>query len=56
MANAIATPSGTTTVVLWVGRILMAALFLFAAFAKLSGQQRMVEGFSLPHYDGWFPR
>jgi hypothetical protein len=25
----------------------MAALFLFAAFAKLSGQQRMVESFGL---------
>jgi uncharacterized membrane protein YphA (DoxX/SURF4 family) len=54
MANAIATPSRTTTIVLWVGRILMAALFLFAAFAKLSGQQRMVEGFGLLPVGEWF--
>jgi uncharacterized membrane protein YphA (DoxX/SURF4 family) len=54
MANAIATPSRKTTIVLWVGRILMAALFLFAAFAKLSGQQRMVEGFGLLPVGQWF--
>jgi uncharacterized membrane protein YphA (DoxX/SURF4 family) len=32
----------------------MAALFLFAAFAKLSGQQRMVEGFGLLPVGQWF--
>jgi uncharacterized membrane protein YphA (DoxX/SURF4 family) len=50
MANAIATPSRTTTVVIWAGR----TLFLFAAFGKLSGQQRMVEGSGLLPVGQWF--
>jgi len=36
MAAATDVPSRTMPIVLWVLRILMAALFLFAAFAKLS--------------------
>jgi putative oxidoreductase len=47
MAIAIDQPSRTTTIVLWVLRLLMAALFLFAAFAKLTSQPQMVEGFGL---------
>ena len=41
----IASPSRVTTIVIWVLRILLAALFLMAAFMKLSGQPMMVEEF-----------
>ncbi len=41
----IASPSRVTTIVIWVLRVLLAALFLMAAFMKLSGQPMMVEEF-----------
>jgi putative oxidoreductase len=47
MATAAINPSSTMTIVLWVLRVLMAALFLFAAFAKLTGWQMMVDEFGL---------
>ncbi len=40
-----ASPSRVTTIVIWVLRVLLAALFLMAAFMKLSGQPMMVEEF-----------
>jgi putative oxidoreductase len=46
VAIATDTPTGTMTIVIWVMRILVAALFLFAGFAKLSGQQMMVDEFA----------
>jgi len=54
MATAIDESSRTMTIVLWVLRVLMAALFLFAAFAKLSGQQMMVDEFGLLPVGQWF--
>jgi uncharacterized membrane protein YphA (DoxX/SURF4 family) len=47
-------PSTAWTVVLWVLRVLVAALFLFAAFAKLSGQQMMVDEFNTVGLGQWF--
>jgi putative oxidoreductase len=54
MANAISAPSRNMTIVLWVLRVLMAALFLFAAFAKLTSQPMMVEEFGLLPVGQWF--
>jgi putative oxidoreductase len=54
MATTIDPPSRTMTIVLWVLRLLMAALFLFAAFAKLTSQPQMVEGFALLPVGQWF--
>jgi uncharacterized membrane protein YphA (DoxX/SURF4 family) len=42
------------TILLWVLRILIAALFLFAAYAKLSGQPMMVEEFGKVGLGQWF--
>ena len=42
------------TIVLWVLRVLMAALFLFASFAKLTSQQMMVDEFALLPVGDWF--
>ena len=39
-------PANTLTIVTWILRILVAAAFLFAAFAKLSGQSMMVDEFN----------
>ena len=54
MATAIDEPSRAMTIVLWVLRVLMAALFVFAAFAKLTSQPQMVEGFGLLPVGQWF--
>lgn len=54
MATAISIPSRNMTIVLWVLRVLMAALFLYAAFSKLTGQPKMVEGFALLPVGQWF--
>jgi putative oxidoreductase len=54
MANAISVPSRNMTIVIWVMRILMAALFLFAAFGKLTGQQMMVDEFAMLPIGDWF--
>ena len=39
--------SQPTMVAVWILRVLVAALFLFAGFAKLSGQAMMVEEFDV---------
>ena len=54
MATATTAPSRNMTILLWVLRVLMAALFLFAGFAKLTSQQRMVESFALLPVGQWF--
>ena len=54
MATAIDAPSRNMSILLWVLRVLMAALFWFAGFAKLSGQQQMVESFGLLPVGQWF--
>ena len=54
MATATYTSSRNITIVLWVMRVLMAALFLYAAFAKLTSQPKMVEGFALLPVGQWF--
>ena len=42
------------TIVLWILRVLIAALFVFAAFAKLSGQPMMVAEFGMLPVGQWF--
>jgi uncharacterized membrane protein YphA (DoxX/SURF4 family) len=42
------------TILLWVLRLLVAALFLFAAYAKLTGQPMMVEEFGEVGLGQWF--
>ena len=49
-----AQPSRAMTIVLWVLRVLVAALFLLAAFAKLSGQQMMIDEFGMLSVGQWF--
>ena len=41
-------------IVLWVLRVLMAALFLFAAFAKLTSMQIEVDAFAMLPVGQWF--
>jgi len=45
MATLVLAPSHKMNIVLWVLRVLMAALFLFAAFGKLTSNPMMVEEF-----------
>jgi len=47
-------PSGTMGIVLWALRALMAALFLFAAYMKLSGNPMMVDEFAKVGLGDWF--
>ena len=54
MAAAIDAPSRTMPIVLWVLRALMAALFLFAAFAKLTSLQMEVDAFAMLPVGQWF--
>lgn len=54
MATATTSSSQSLTYVLWALRLLMAALFLFAGFAKLSGQEMMVQEFGLLPVGQWF--
>jgi putative oxidoreductase len=54
MATPADNPSRAMNIALWVLRVLMAALFLFAGFAKLSGQPQMVESFGLLPVGQWF--
>ena len=42
------------TITLWVLRLLIAALFLFAAYAKLTGDKMMVEEFGTVGLGQWF--
>ena len=41
-------------IVIWVLRILVAGLFAFAAFMKLSGQPTMVQEFGVVGLGDWF--
>lgn len=54
MTDATLTKTGPTTIMLWVLRVLIAALFLFAAFMKLSGQAMMVQEFDVVGLGQWF--
>ena len=54
MVNTISVPSRNMNIVLWVLRVLMAALFLFAAFGKLTSQPMMVEEFRMLPVGQWF--
>jgi uncharacterized membrane protein YphA (DoxX/SURF4 family) len=54
MAAAIELPSRTMPIVLWVLRGLSAALFLFAAFAKLTSMQMEVDAFAMLPVGQWF--
>ena len=54
MATATTSSSQPITYLLWALRLLMAALFLFAGFAKLSGQEMMVQEFGLLPVGQWF--
>jgi putative oxidoreductase len=54
MAAAIDAPSRTMPIALWVLRALMAALFLFAAFAKLTSMQMEVDAFAMLPVGQWF--
>jgi putative oxidoreductase len=47
-------PSSKTAIVTWVLRIAVAALFLLAAFMKLSGNPQMVEEFGVVGLGDWF--
>ena len=47
-------PSRTTPIVLWVLRALMAALFLFSAYAKLASMQMEVDAFAMLPVGQWF--
>jgi putative oxidoreductase len=51
---ATSTPTGKTNIAIWVLRVLMAALFLFAAFGKLSGSPMMVQEFDAVGLGQWF--
>jgi putative oxidoreductase len=54
MTDAFTAPSRNMTIVLWVLRVLMAALFLFAAFMKLSSNPMMVQEFATLPTGDWF--
>jgi putative oxidoreductase len=54
MTTATLPASRGKTIALWSLRILMAALFLFAAVMKLSGQPMMVEEFNTIGLGQWF--
>jgi uncharacterized membrane protein YphA (DoxX/SURF4 family) len=47
MTAAVLAPSRSKSIILWILRVLMAAVFLFACFMKLSGQPMMVQEFGL---------
>jgi uncharacterized membrane protein YphA (DoxX/SURF4 family) len=53
--NAVTLPaSRSKTIIVWILRILMAALFLFASFMKLSGQPMMIAEFNTVGLGQWF--
>lgn len=54
MTTATLPASSGKTIVLWVLRILMAALFLFASFMKLTGKPDMVAEFDTIGLGQWF--
>ena len=54
MTAAVLPASRSKTIIIWLLRLLMAALFLFACFMKLTGQPLMVEEFGLFGVGQWF--
>jgi putative oxidoreductase len=54
MTSAVLPASRSMTIVLWILRILMAALFLFASYMKLSGNPMMVDEFNTIGLGQWF--
>ena len=54
MTTAVVAPAGKTNIALWVLRVLLAAMFLFAAFAKLTGNAMMVDEFATIGLGQWF--
>lgn len=53
-ATDLKTPMSATRIAIWVLRVLMAALFLFAAAMKLTGQSAMVAEFATVGLGQWF--
>ena len=54
MTTAALPASRSKTIVLWILRILMAALFLFASYMKLTDNQMMVDEFNTIGLGQWF--
>ena len=54
MTAAVLPASRSKTITLWTLHVLMAALFLFASFMKLSGQPMMIEEFGTIGLGQWF--
>jgi putative oxidoreductase len=54
MTSAALPASRSKIIVLWILRILMAALFLFASYMKLSGNPMMVDEFNTIGLGQWF--
>jgi putative oxidoreductase len=54
MTSAVLPASRSKHIVLWILRILMAALFLFASYMKLSGNPMMVDEFNTIGLGQWF--
>ena len=54
MTSAVLPASRSKTITLWILRILMAALFLFASYMKLSGNPMMVDEFNTIGLGQWF--
>ena len=52
--GATAETGNAATVAIWVLRVLVAALFFFAAYMKLSGQPQMVDEFNMVGLGQWF--
>lgn len=47
-------PSNIQNIITWILRVLIAGLFAFAGFMKLSGQPMMVEEFGVVGLGDWF--
>jgi putative oxidoreductase len=54
MTSAVLPASRSKAIALWILRILMAALFLFASYMKLSGNPMMVDEFNTIGLGQWF--
>src|SRR5258707_15204759 len=54
MSDSAASQSRAATITLWVVRIIIAALFLLAAFMKLTGTQMEVDVFNTVGLGQWF--
>jgi putative oxidoreductase len=54
MTHTESSASGITGIAIWILRILVAGVFLFAAYMKLSGQQMMIDEFETVGLGQWF--